>query len=246
MRIQLTFCLDSNEITRNYNALIVSFFKNALSNHFEGKFYDKYYKEKVYKTFTWSAIFKRPQFNRSSEYIVLDENKFIVNITSSNLKDIIIFYNSFLEQIGNEYNYKNESKIVLKKVICKKNKVAKNPTVILKVLSPICIRKHIKETNRDIYISCVSDSFVKELKNTIEYNFEKKYTNRVKELKVDHNYLKKTVVDLFGQKIEVSVGHLILSGNIDLVNEIIKSGLGSRRGLGFGMVDLMEETEMIF
>ncbi len=40
-------------------------------------------------------------------------------------------------------------------------------------------------------------------------------------------------------KIPVTIGTLVIRGDIGLLNEILKKGIGSKRNSGFGLVDVL-------
>lgn len=56
-------------------------------------------------------------------------------------------------------------------------------------------------------------------------------------LKFDLSSLKKIIVPVYGIKIPVTIGNFIVSGDRRILNHILKTGLGSKRNSGFGLVE---------
>ncbi len=243
MKIHLDMVLKEKKIDKDYRKVIISFIKNALNSHRRGEFYSKFY-DKNFKNFVWSIKFEEPDFTKSKDYILLKSPEIRVSISVENLKDAMIFYNAFMGVKDKEKTYKDKVSMVLKRVQFEKEKAITMNTALFKVLSPICIREHCEETNKDSYICSEDESFIEELKNNMMFNYPEKDRKKIEELKIDTSALKKTVTDLFSIKIPVSIGYLVLQGDIDLLNKILKKGLGSRRGAGFGMLELSEEVNL--
>ncbi|MBF1010996.1 MAG: CRISPR-associated endoribonuclease Cas6, partial [Lachnoanaerobaculum sp.] len=55
--------------------------------------------------------------------------------------------------------------------------------------------------------------------------------------KFDLSGLKKIIVPVYGIKIPVTIGNFIVSGDRRILNHILKTGLGSKRNSGFGLVE---------
>jgi len=56
-------------------------------------------------------------------------------------------------------------------------------------------------------------------------------------LRYDLSGLKKIIVPAYGLKIPVSIGSFIVSGDKKILNHILKTGVGSKRNSGFGLVE---------
>ena len=111
------------------------------------------------------------------------------------------------------------------------------------MLSPLCIREHNREENKDSYYSVASDSFedkaneiIKE--QLIESGFD---DERVTGFSIQPINSKKTVVFHYGNYIECSLGEFVLNGDKAIINYLLLSGIGSRKSAGFGLPILVAE-----
>jgi len=70
------------------------------------------------------------------------------------------------------------------------------------------------------------------LKEDLPYMHEE-----IEQLRYDFSKLKKVIVPAYGLKIPVSIGSFTVSGDIKILNHILKNGIGSKRNSGFGLVE---------
>ena len=59
----------------------------------------------------------------------------------------------------------------------------------------------------------------------------------IESLRYDLSGLKKIIVPAYGLKIPVSIGNFVVSGDKKILNHILKTGVGSKRNSGFGLVE---------
>lgn len=238
MRINLKLELNSNVIQHDYRRIIISYIKYALKKYKKDE-YDKFYNKRI-KKFCWALQLNKPEFLK--ETIQLENNMVLLTISAEELSDLIVLYNSLLDMKNKKYNYKDMSMKCISLDFSKSREITKN-TVMLKTLSPICLRE-FREKENDKYVTPEEDNFEKELKRKLKDLHGEKYYKKIDSLKVNSESLRKIVVDSFGMKIQVSYGHLILNGDVELLNKTLSSGIGSKRGSGFGLLYLEEELNL--
>jgi CRISPR-associated endoribonuclease Cas6 len=113
--------------------------------------------------------------------------------------------------------------------------------IVIKMLSPMVLREHNRETNIDRYIDCTCDDFVDMAKKNVQA--------QLSIFEMDESLLhsftivpvmpKKTVVTAFKYHIDVSLGVYKLTGQPELLNFLYHAGIGSRRSQGFGMFEVL-------
>ena len=94
MRFKLYFTLENSQMPIQFRKSIISFFKHSLMNYDE-EYYKEYYNEKdtIIKNYSFSTYFKQKSIQ--GEKIILEDDKFELNITTSDYETGIVLYNSF-------------------------------------------------------------------------------------------------------------------------------------------------------
>lgn len=226
-----------------YKMMFVSLIKEALKSVDED-YFQKLYKyedknNKQIKNFCFSVALKDYKFDNQ---VILINDKMIFNISTSDYEFGIKIYNGLLGL--DTFKYK-EYKLEKIKIHLKKEKFIGHNDVVFKTMSPICIKD-----KSNAFISPNDTNFNSEL----NYIIDKILTsNRGYGLKSKLNFIpidmKKVVVKeeirAFEEKTNKKVfyvnaysGIFRLSGNLEDLNEIYQTGIGFRRGQGFGMIDL--------
>lgn len=242
MRIVVRFDLDNNVLPRDYRSTIVSYIKNALANHSEGRFYEHFYPKNITSNmqpqFSWSLQLVKPKFLK--DHIEVEKPNVEMTITVPDRMDTLVLYNALINQSKKVFPMPLGNGMRLTRIRIDKDKSIGGNVVQFKLLSPLCLRIHNEETNIDNYVTCEDDNFVEELKNNLERSFPK-YLESISTLKVDSQRLSKQVIPLYGQMIELSIGEILLMGDSELLNELYQRGIGSRRKLGFGLLKIIDE-----
>ena len=216
MKILLQFQLKNNKLPIDYRRVILSFFKKALSEIADGKYYEKYYFKPERRNFSFAVNLPNPKFSKSE--IALGQK-----------------CNNFSAPLGNVFILTNISQIG--------DKTASSSTALVKMLSPLCIREHNRGENKDSYYSVASESFEKKANKIIqEQLIESGFDDeRVKSFSIQPINSKKTVVFHYGNYIECSLGEFVLNGDKAIINYLLQSGIGSRKSAGFGLPILVAE-----
>lgn len=253
MRINLNFELKNNIIPNDYRSLILSFIKYSLEKNFK-ETYEEMYNNKnhtVMKSFTFGVYLPNAKIDENDKkYIELSNNYINVTFSIFDPKEFIELYNSFNYMRQNDYPMDNNNLMSLKNITMAKEKIISEDKAIIKFLSPIVVRNHNKETNKDIYLDFEDEDFNKYLNNSIEriareFGFEQgviKLTpitilnENGEEIKKES---KTTAVQYKDRLINCSYGKFIIEGDKTLLNNLYKTGIGSKRSQGFGMFELI-------
>lgn len=254
MRIKLHFELENNIIPLDYRIAILSFIKNSLEKNFKESYKEIYENKAIMKFFTFSVYLPKPQIERDK--ILLDRNYFRVDFSIYDNKQFIEFYNSFNSRINKKIEKERtyplkDNKMKLKNITMANEKVINSERVRIKFLSPLVVRKHeeitIKEKRKgkDIYLDFNDNDFNEQLNySVLRLIKDLKLSDMNKNIKLIHlDTAKKTVVNFKNIFINSSIGEYILSGDIELLNILYKTGIGSRRSEGFGMFEIIEELK---
>lgn len=235
MRIKLYFSLENNKIGIQYRKNIISWIKHALQEY-DNEFFETVYQLNSTKTFTWSVIFPAPIFKE--EEIILADASFSMIFSSYNDYQSIQFYNAFLAQKLKKYSL-NCNSMTLKGITMLTEPTIQNETILIKTVSPIITRDHNQETKKDKYYSFEREEFIPCLKMNVEEQLKGEGLDKdlIEGFKIKPLQAKKVIVKLYEKKIECSVGTFQISGKQELLNYLIKAGLGSKKGMGFGLTE---------
>ena len=98
--------------------------------------------------------------------------------------------------------------------------------------------------NKDIYLDFTASNFNEKL-NVVVNNFIQTLPNYFgeKEIILTPIKAKRTVVKNMKLNFNASFGEFYLQGDVELLNYLLESGLGSRRGEGFGMFTVLNDEK---
>lgn len=242
MRIELFLDLKVNKLPIEYRRSFISFYKIALEKYENGRFYDDFYSGTERKRFVFGVILKEPIFNKA--YVQVSELGIKVVISTDDQKTGLLLFNALMGMQNEEFELAFGNNMILKKIEVKNEVVLVENSIIFKILSPICIREHIKEGNKDYYYSIKSDLFIEKLKeNIIREAVEcKKIT--IKDIQIVPLKCKKTVIKHYKQYIETTIGEIGIYARPDILNWLYRNGIGSRKSAGFGLLAIARGREV--
>ena len=145
---------------------------------------------------------------------------------------------------GKAFPLENGNHMELQSIKMVREPKINNELVIFKVRSPICLKKHPDRTNRDWYVSIDDSEFALELEKKLLEDLPY-MKDKIKELKFNFDGLRKIVISSYGIKIPVTIGEFIIQGNTEILNHILKNGIGSKRNSGFGLVEAIVQKEVM-
>lgn len=241
MKINLQFQLKNNKLPIDYRRVILSFFKKALSEIADGKYYEKYYFKPERRNFSFAVNLPNPKFSKSE--ITLGKNEFCITFSTSDKMTGFVFMSAFIKQKGNNFSAPLGNVFILTNISQIGDKTTSSSTALVKMLSPLCIREHSRDENKNSYYSVASESFEKKANKIIqEQLIESGFDDeRVKCFSIQPINSKKTVVFHYGNYIECSLGEFVLNGDKVIINYLLQSGIGSRKSAGFGLPILIAE-----
>ena len=222
-------------IRSDYRRIIISFFKKAISSYMDGYFYDDLYKNGTRKkSFVWSISFQKPVFK--GQIMELGGNEVKMTLKFQDPQTALIYYSSLLAMKDKDFPVDKDNDISLKSIKMVTEKEITQDYAVFKILSPICLKYHYKENNKDRYLTPEDEEFAGELAKKLKEDLT--YMDaKIEDLKYDFTGLKKIIVPAYGLKIPVTVGNLIIAGDKEILNHILKNGIGSKRNSGFGLVE---------
>lgn len=235
MKYIAAFELEKREIKADYRRIFISFFKKAITDYMEGHFYDSLYNSGANKkSLVWSIRFSEPKFQGGM--INLKDNKVILTFKSNDMETSLIYYSSLLGMRNKEFMISSDNFMILKSVKLVRELEIVEDMAVFKIFSPICLREHDREKNKDWYFSYGDERFKEALCNSFKSDLSN-FTREIDELEFDFSGLKKIVVSAFKQKIPATIGTFVVKGDKRILNHILHSGIGSRRNAGFGLVE---------
>ncbi len=250
MRFSIIFGVNVKFIPVNYQRLILSLLKKSFQLA-DKNLYNCLYLERKnrIKPFTFSVYFPDAKFE--NEKIILNKNEFILNFSTFDIPTGLNFYNGLLKYVKQGFFYKTEEfKLNLKAILLKREYQIKENKIRFKTLSPVVVRKHDREKNRDEYLTLensTKEEFEKVLNSNMA-NVFKEFLGREYRLNIEPVELKKVAVKISeeGEKrgyIPANIGQFYLEGEKVALDFVYKAGLGARRSFGFGMLEVVKENE---
>lgn len=240
MRMKLIFELEKPELDIQYRKSIISYFKHSIQEYDENLFQDLYGEGKTKKkTFTWGAILNQPRFKEDK--ITLEGTGFYIIFSGYDYAYMLHLYNAFMRQKNKKFHLNQNSMTLIKVVPIVEKEITKN-TINIKMSSPIICRNHDRDTLKDMYYSFEKEEdFNKYIRiNILEQMKEEGLDSSMLEgFEIKPINARKTVVKLYEYSIESSLGVFELTGNTKLLNYLYKSGIGTKKAMGFGLFDLI-------
>ena len=243
MKYILKIRLDKPEFKLDYRRTIISFFKKSISEYQGGMYYDEIYNSgAVKKSLVWSIGFGKAKFNNN--IIKLVDCNLEITLKISDPETALIYYSSLLEMKGKAFPLENGNHMELQSIKMVREPKINDELVIFKIRSPICLKKHVDRTNRDWYVSIGDSEFALELEKKLLEDLPY-MKDKINELKFNFDGLRKIIISSYGIKIPVTIGEFIIQGNTEILNHILKNGIGSKRNSGFGLVEAIVQKEVM-
>ena len=121
-------------------------------------------------------------------------------------------------------------------------KIITQRKAVFNTLSPIVIRDHNRETGKDWFYT-FEDELARRIKRNLitelEGKFPRDISYDIKQLKINFLRMRKVIVKNYELKIPCSLGVFSMEGEQYLLQYLYQRGIGSKRGLSFGYVDLI-------
>lgn len=236
-QLKLTFELENPFLPKETDRLMVSYMKAAVSEsqEFYESLYDK--KKSILKGFCFS--YSLPQAKFRDDKIYLAQNSFTLYFSDENLAETIRFLKAFQKMQGKKYPMNGNSMTLVKIQMLNLQKI-KDSRVIIKMQSPLLVRKHNSTDNSDMYYTWEQEAFSQVLKENVELFLQRRgIVLGTEGFSVRVIKGKKVVVPVFGRNTDANLGFYELTGSPELLNVLYLAGLGVRRSEGHGKWELI-------
>lgn len=238
IQLKLVFQLENTILPLEMERIMVSFFKAATQNYSNDMFERLYSKERsIMKTYTFSKYLPDAKFCDNA--IKLSQNRFVVFFSDSNFTQLLEFYNAFLGMRLKKYPMEHNS-MTLIQIITQKRKEIVDNEIVVKMQSPLIVRRHDAKTNKDNYYCFNQNEFSDVVKENVAF-----FVNQVvPDMSIEDFSIvpvkgKKVIVPNFGTKIDGNLGIYKITGSKELLNLLYLSGVGTRRSSGNGKFELL-------
>ncbi len=224
MRFLLKMKLAKPQLPRDYHPLIVSVFKGCIAKYADNDIYQSLYQPGATKALSWAAKLDNPTFD--GDYINLSSTYIDVTLNITDQKTALVYFASLVASKGKEIPVKNGNKLQLKSIKMLAEREIVSDVVHFKFFSPLCLRVHNAESNKDYYCTVADNDFDKMLVEAIALSVSSHNQQYLERVEFDASGLKKIIVTLYRQKIPVSIGSIVIKGPSTLLNDIYQNGLG--------------------
>ena len=243
MRIKIEFETEREEIPIDYRRKFLSYAKHAIQEYDEELFSSLYGGGNSPKSFCFSVYFV-PEVIIAKDGVTLHSKHFRVCFTTQNVLMGVHLVNAFMGCCNKWYPLADcNNKLKVLSITKVREYLISSNAVLFKILSPIVIRDHNEKEGKDWYLTYGDDGFEeiwkRNLKTELKNTFGRDVSRDIDEMQITPVHLKKTVVRNYGIFIPCTIGTMVLEGKKYLLEYIYKAGVGSRRSLGFGVLDVI-------
>ena len=243
MRFSIVFEIEKKEIPIDYRRKFISFLKKIFSEY-DKTVYDKFYKNRdnIQKSYTFSVYLGQCQM--SGDKIILKDNKVILNFSTYDTETGLHFYNAALGSKCEKFHIGNDNFLSLKKVNLIREKVIKGDRAVFKTFSPVIIREHMKQGNRDNFYTVEDDQAVEVLKSNLKHQlkgvFDFDVDKDIDGLEINDIDTKMALIKNYELTIPCTLGVFEIKGENYLLDYFYKAGFSSKKSAGFGMLEIVE------
>lgn len=242
MRFKIEIETANTDIPIDYRGKFISYLKGAIEDYDQDLFKVLYGGGHNFKHFCLSIYFV-PEVIILKEQITLHSKRFILYLSTYDVLIGVHLFNALLARKNKWFplaDCNNQLK-TLSIVKVQEYPITSN-IAHFKILSPVVIRDHSRE-GRDWYITYEDEDFEKiwkrNLKTELQNTFSRDVSGDIDALCIKSAQFRKTVVKNYGIYIPCTIGSMVLEGEKYLLEYFYKAGIGSKRALLFGCLDLM-------
>lgn len=237
-QFKLIFQLENNRLPKSLDKAIVSFLKAAAENYspvFFNKLYDK--SKSIIKGYTYSYYLPGAKF--CGDTIELSREEFTLFFSDIDQAEFLHFFNAFQGMKHRNYPLSGNSMVLVSIRMQELNEIKENE-IIVKMQSPLIVRRHNSEDNSDIYYTCETEGFAEALKDNVGIFLDKMGIDiSASDFSIEAVKGKKVVVPVFERNVDASIGIYKLSGPPQLLNILYLAGIGVRRSAGHGKFEVI-------
>ena len=239
MRLSLEIELENEKFPKDKNRVILSILKKALEDY-DKEYYDKLYADPSRKDFTFSMYMGRGcEFLRDE--IVIPDKKIILNFSFYEPYDGLMFYNALVGFRGKKHPIAENSAAV-KNIWVRNEKPILLENVVFKALSPVVVRDHNGDNKKTWYYSLNEQKgreiFIRNLECQIVDKFGDAAKYDLKDMEFEFKS-KDVRVKNYSIDILSNIAIMKVSAKQYILDYIYKAGVGSKRSMGFGMLEIV-------
>ncbi len=230
---KLNFRLEKNFLPKEIDRVIVSFLKAAVQSYSLEMFERLYTKSRsVMKTYCFSYYLPGAKYVK--DRIDLDDNSFTLYFSDADFQELLIFFNCFQNMRYIKYPMASNSMELVSVSVQNLPDITENE-IIIKMQSPLVVRRHNSLDNTDIYFTFDMEGFAEALKENIDIFIERMGISLSTEgFSIIPVKARKIVKPVFGKNVDASIGIFKLTGSVELLNMLHMAAMGVRRSSGNG------------
>lgn len=239
MKITLLFSLENNKLPADYRRSFLSYFKNALSTSQPEKYEQWYGKGKtVQKPFCFDIYLDHPKFLK--DCVEIAEPMLKVTVSTADPMEAIDLYNCFLSQKHKSYPLAFDNTMTLDKIRIDNVKSITDDVILVKMMQPLVLRQHDKDTNKDRYITYEDNDFSDKFHEIVNAQLTSAGIQPDDSLQIIPIKPRRTVVKVMGGKFPANIGLYQLIGKPEILDYLYQSGTGSRNSAGLGVFEVVD------
>ncbi|SFG73281.1 CRISPR-associated endoribonuclease Cas6 [Desulfotomaculum arcticum] len=244
MRIKIELETECQELPIDYRRKFISYVKSAFENYNQDLYATLYEMGSSPKSLCFSIYFV-PEVEIRKDGITLHSKRFIAWFTTPDILMGVHLINAIMARRNKWFPLADsDNKLRTRSIINVQEQSINTNAVHFKILSPIVIRDHYNgATEKDWYYTFEDSNFEKiwkrNLKAELQNKFNRDVSSDIDGLQIKPINLRKTVVKNYGIYIPCTIGNFILAGERYLLDYLYKAGIGSKRSLGFGCLDIV-------
>ena len=228
--------LNTTELPLDNRRTVLSLFKHGLELYGGPYMIAQYYDRPRPKPYAWGLYLPGAKFLGS---IQIKDPFMRLIFSTDDLKVFCDFYNALNMLRGREVKISGIGMMVSNITMMEENVVLSGDTWI-KMLSPLVVREHDREANRDKYYTVDDLGFEHQLIRSVKTQLYALGKNPawIQTLHVlDTSQAKRAMVTHYDRYVPATVGRLRISGSMELIKLLQKIGMGAQRSAGFGLFD---------
>lgn len=250
MRFTVELTLNSTKesilLAPGYQSSLVSLLKSALEAVNPEYYKELYQNGNPIKFYTFGTYFPDAKFTREGVELNADNPRLIWNFSCVEPRMAMAFYNGMLSI---KQAIKQHPRRLIGSTLITGVKIhpinlptITSNTITIRTLSPVVARDH-QAKDKDWFYSYKDPQFIQMLKQTMTVKYEPFFGRLTPAIVENFEIIpiqpKKNVVKSYEKWVESSAGVYVLKGQPELLELIRDGGLGSRTGLGFGMLEVI-------
>jgi len=235
MRLNFEFTLKKNELPFDYRKGFISLIKKALELE-EEVLYNKYYKNKMQKPFTFSVYFSGLKGKSTDKDFYVGE-KAVLNFSTNN-PDLVVAISNGMRKIKSYPLFYNEA--TYESSLLDKNVKIQTGKVRFKTKAPFLV--NMKGNNLK-YLIPGEEGFNEAFEFTLKTTARNFLGITDLEYKLTPVFWKRKIVTHYNQNMSGVQGEFILETKPEVLQLIYDIGFGVRRSQGFGMLEIINRYE---